>query len=60
MYGADVRVMAPDLRAGLLRELGLEDPEPAQVPRPAPGPVPFWQAVIDGLAWALEIATPRT
>ena len=74
MYGADVRVMAPDLRAGLLRELGLEDPDPArgqvsdqapatdQAPasRPAPGPVPFWQDVIDGLAWAPEVAGSRS
>ena len=68
MYGADVRIVAPDLRTGLLRELGLEDPDPAGAPatdhapasRPATEPVPFWRDVIDGLAWAQEIVGART
>jgi hypothetical protein len=57
-YGADVRIVAPDLRAGLLLELGLDDPEPGR--HPVVAPVAFWQDVIDGLAWAREVATFRT
>lgn len=55
MYGADVRVLAPDLRSGLLRELGLDDPEDA-AGRVTPGPIPFWQDVVNGLAWAQDMA----
>jgi len=54
-HGANVRVVAPDLRAALLAELGLEDPDTAGVRPPAGhAPVPFWKDVIDGLAWASE------
>ena len=50
-----MRVVAPDLRAALLAELGLEDPDTAGVRPPAGhAPVPFWKDVIDGLAWASE------
>jgi hypothetical protein len=57
MYGADVRILAPDLRAGLLRELGLEDPEAER--RPAVAPIPFWQDVLDGLGWVQDGAALR-
>ncbi len=56
-HGANVRVVAPDLRTALLTEVGLEDPEPAGArPLVSDTPVPFWQDVIDGLAWASETA----
>jgi hypothetical protein len=54
-HGASVRVVAPDLRAALLAGLELEDPDAAGgVPPVTAPPVPFWQDVIDGLAWASE------
>jgi hypothetical protein len=56
-YGADVRIVAPNIRAGLLLELGLDDPEPGGPPSVAP--IAFWQDIVDGLAWAPE-AIART
>lgn len=52
-HGAEVSFVAPDLRRGLLRELGLSEDSGA-VPNRAPEPptrVPFWSDVADGLAW---------
>ncbi len=57
-HGANVRVVAPDLRTALLAEVGLEDPDlPGGRPPVSATPVPFWQDVIDGLAWASDTAT---
>lgn len=54
VHGADASVVAPDLRGGLLRELGLADPDEPAEGRPEIAPVariPFWSDVIDGLPW---------
>jgi hypothetical protein len=65
IHGSVATVVAPDLRAALLRELGLADPDPDPDPdralgRGAAGPdptgpvgpaIPFWGDVVDGLRW---------
>ena len=63
VHGADVAVVAPDLRSGLLRELGLVDPGRAAAVEPAgqlPERIPFWSDVIDGLHWAPVGAVARS
>jgi len=64
--GADAAVIAPDVRAAILRELGLADPDlPGALGEwdagrasggapPGPGGlerIPFWSDVVDGLPW---------
>jgi hypothetical protein len=54
VHGADVAVTAPDLRHGLLRELGLReesDSIPDAVASLSAERIPFWSDVADGLPW---------
>lgn len=58
IHGADASIVAPDLRSGLLRELGLEDgsaaADGAGVPVSAPDvpeAIPFWSEVVAGVPW---------
>ena len=74
LHGADAALMAPDVRAGLLRELGLADPDlpdeadhrdqvgeaPVEPPAPVVPRIPFWSDVIDGLAWLPPGVSART
>jgi hypothetical protein len=63
VHGADAMVVAPDLRGGLLRELGLADPD-----RPDEGPasatalpaIPFWSDVVEGIPWLRADPQART
>ncbi len=69
LHGADASVIAPDLRGGLLWELGLADPDPD--PEPAGGwqaagaradarEIPFWSSLIGGIRWQPFEAPART
>ncbi len=51
VHGVDVAVVAPNLRAGLLRELSLDDPGPAAARAVPSEGIPFWGDVVDGLPW---------
>ncbi|MHB8958536.1 MAG: SMI1/KNR4 family protein [Candidatus Limnocylindrales bacterium] len=54
VHGADMALMAPDLRRGLLRELGLGDsgdPDLGDAASTAVERIPFWSDVADGLPW---------
>jgi hypothetical protein len=69
LHGADASVIAPDLRGGLLWELGLPNPDPD--PEPADGrraagsrvdarEIPFWSSLIGGIRWQPFEAPART
>jgi hypothetical protein len=54
IHGADASIVAPDLRSGLLRELGLEDRSTADAaggPSAVPEAIPFWSEVVAGVPW---------
>ncbi len=60
VHGADVAVIAPDLRGGLLRELGLGEasgPGLDGAPPPVAERIPFWSDVADGVPWRPPGAT---
>jgi hypothetical protein len=62
VHGADVAVLAPDLRSGLLRELGLgegSDPDQAGWAPPTTERIPFWSDVAEGLPWRPPGVTAR-
>jgi hypothetical protein len=59
VHGADAAVVAPDVRTGLLRELGLADPDGERdtVFRES---IPFWSDVVDGIPWLATSAPAAT
>jgi hypothetical protein len=70
IHGADASLVASDLRGGLVRELGLTDPDrPAEADDAADEAdhawagtprIPFWSDVIDGLVWQPSGISART
>jgi hypothetical protein len=64
VHGADASFVAPDVRRGLLRELGLADPdraadEAAADPVATTPLVAFWSDVVSGLPWRpTDVAAP--
>lgn len=51
IHGADASIVAPDLRAALLRELGLADPDGEAAAEVETQRIPFWSDVVEGLPW---------
>lgn len=66
VHGASVAVVAPNLRTGLLRELGLAEPAAGGAaaddapPDGAADRIPFWSDVADGLAWQPMVDPAQT